>query len=142
RQQLTTKYEAEGIAWLQQQLNVIDPEAFAAIDNKNPHRLMRALEVKMHSGKSILLFRKQKKQERDFDVVKIGLALPREALYARIDERMDQMIADGLFEEARRLYPLRHHNALQTVGYQEIFGHMDNACDLDECVRLLKRNSR
>ena len=83
-----------------------------------------------------------KKHHRDFNAVKIGLELPREQLYDRIDTRMDHMIAEGLFEEARTLYPLRHYNALQTVGYQEIFDFIENRYDRDECIRLLKRNSR
>ena len=103
---------------------------------------MRALEVRIHTGKPIHTFRKNEKQPRNFDVIKIGLELPREELYARIDSRMDHMIASGLFEEAQLLYPLRNHNALQMVGYQEIFRYMDNLYDRDECVRLLKRNSR
>lgn len=142
RDLLVEKFRAEGLSWLQQQLLEKDPEALRSIDRNNPHRLIRALEVKMSSGQSILTFRKNKKQERDFDIVKVGLELPREELYARIDKRMDDMIADGLFEEARSLYPLRAKNALQTVGYQEIFAYMENAYDKEECIRLLKRNSR
>lgn len=142
RRDLIGKYRAHGIGWLQQQVQEVDPEAFRALDQQNPHRLIRALEVRMTSGKSILSFRKNRRRQHDFDIVKIGLELPREELYARIDARMDDMIADGLFDEARDLYPVRHHNALQTVGYQEIFGFMENKYDLEECVRLLKRNSR
>ena len=142
RRELTENYRSHGLAWLQNQLAEYDPEAFRTIDTKNPHRLMRALEVKMHSGKSISSFHRNQKREHAFDIIKVGLELPREELYRRIDHRVDQMIANGLMEEARGLYPLRHHNALQTVGYQEIFGYMENAYDLDECVRLLKRNSR
>ena len=142
RGELMKNLRENGIAWLQQQMEQLDPEGYRSIDPKNPHRLVRALEVRLSSGQSILSFRKNVKRKHDFDVVKVGLELPRHELYGRIDERVDQMIANGLFEEARKLYPHRHHNALQTVGYQEIFGYMDNAYDLDECVRLLKRNSR
>lgn len=142
RDHLVEKYKTEGMPWLQEQLREKDPEAFQSIDSHNPHRLIRALEVKLSSGQSILSFRKKKKQERGFDIVKIGLDIPKEELYARIDKRMDDMIAAGLFEEARTLYPLRDKNALQTVGYQEIFAYMENAYDLEECIRLLKRNSR
>jgi tRNA dimethylallyltransferase len=142
REHLVRNYQDHGLDWLQERLQALDPGALASIDLKNPHRLIRALEVKMHSGESILAFRKNKKREHTFDIIKIALGLPREELYARIDARMDKMIADGLFEEARSLYPLRHHNALQTVGYQEIFDYMDGQYDLDECIRLLKRNSR
>jgi tRNA dimethylallyltransferase len=139
---LIDNYERGGIGWLQEKMREVDPEGFQVIDQKNPHRLIRALEVRLHSGQSIASFRKNQKHQHPFDIIKIGLELPREELYRRIDERMDKMIADGLFEEAGALYPLRHHNALQTVGYQEIFGFINNEYDLEECVRLLKRNSR
>lgn len=142
RDQIVQNYRAHGLEWLQQEMAQHDPDALRVIDAKNPHRLIRALEVKVHSGRSILEFRKQNRKKHDFDIRKIGLELPREELYARIDARMDKMIADGLFEEARALYPMRHNNALQTVGYQEIFDFMENMYDLEECVRLLKRNSR
>ena len=142
RQELTERFKQHGIEWLQDQMRTLDPQALESIDARNPHRLIRALEVRLASGKSILSFRSNRKQARDFDIVKVGLELPREELYSRIDERLDRMIADGLFEEAHGLYPMRHHNALQTVGYQEIFDFIDNRYDLDECVRLLKRNSR
>ena len=142
RQHLVTEFDKQGLGWLQDQMRKLDPEGFQAIDQQNPHRLIRALEVKMVSGKSIRSFRTQKKQDRAFQVIKVGLELPREELYARIDQRMDAMIASGLFAEAQALYPLRHKNALQTVGYQEIFGFFDKAYPVEECVRLLKRNSR
>lgn len=142
RADLMSQYEQHGIAWLQKRMGELDPDALKAMDEKNPHRLIRALEVKLHTGQSIVSFRTNKKQERNFDIIKIGLTLPREELFARIDSRMDDMIAKGLFEEARALYPLRHHNALQTVGYQEVFDFMEGKYDYDECVRLLKRNSR
>jgi tRNA dimethylallyltransferase len=142
RRNLMDQYEMEGIGWLQDQMRLHDPEGFQHIDAKNPHRLIRALEVKMHSGESILSFRQKKKVDHPFQIVKIGLELPREELYQRIDDRMDQMLRQGLVEEARHLYPMRHLNALQTVGYQEIFGYLDNEYDLEECERLLKRNSR
>lgn len=142
RHGLMENYHLRGIGWLQDQMRQLDPEAYHVMDQKNPHRLIRALEVKLHSGKSILSFRKNEKKRHDFNIVKIGLELPREALYRRIDERMDKMIANGLFDEARKLYPMRQHNALQTVGYQEIFGFLENRYDLEECIRLLKRNSR
>ena len=142
RRDLMENYQREGIAWLQERMQQLDPDGLQTIDRQNPHRLIRALEVKLYSGKSIASFRKSRKRQHHFDIIKIGLELPRLELYERIDERMDQMIARGLFEEARSLYPMRHHNALQTVGYQEIFGFIDNQYDLDECIRLLKRNSR
>lgn len=142
REHLTENFERHGIAWLQEQMRQLDPEHFATLDQQNPHRLMRALEVKIGTGQSIASFRRQAKLEHPFQVIKIGLELPREVLYKRIDDRMDQMIAAGLFEEAQQLYPYRNHNALQTVGYQEIFNYIDNQYDREEAIRLLKRNSR
>jgi tRNA dimethylallyltransferase len=142
REKLTGNFETFGITWLQEQMQQLDPEHYATVDQQNPHRLMRALEVKIGTGNSIASYRKQNKLQHAFQVVKIGLELPREELYRRIDDRMDKMIADGLFEEARELYIYKHHNALQTVGYQEIFDYIDGKYDREEAIRLLKRNSR
>ena len=142
RKELLKDYNTYGLSWLQKKMEAIDPQYMASLDQQNPQRLMRALEVKIGTGMSMATFRKNEKRKHDFRIVKIGLELPREILYQRIDARMDQMIAAGLFEEARKLYPFRSKNALQTVGYQEIFGFIDNAYDEAEAVRLLKRNSR
>ncbi len=142
RQELTTQYEKNGIEWLQQKVQELDPDHFATLDKHNPHRLMRALEVKIVTGESISHFQKKNKREHFFDIVRIGLELEREILYKRIDERMDNMIATGLFDEAKALYDFKDHNALQTVGYQEVFDFMDGKYDRDETIRLLKRNSR
>ena len=139
---LVYDYEIHGIAALQAKLKLLDPDLFATIDTKNPQRLMRALEVVMGTGKSITSFRQGKMREHNFSILKFGLMLSRDELYARIDARMDTMIADGLFAEAEGLYPFKDHNALQTVGYQEIFGFMDGKYDQEEAIRLLKRNSR
>jgi tRNA dimethylallyltransferase len=120
----------------------LDPEHFQEIDQKNPHRLIRALEVKLATGFSIASFRTKNKVVHPFSILKIGLELPREDLYRRIDERMDAMIEQGLFEEAKSLYEHRHRRALQTVGYQEIFDFIDGKYEKKEAIRLLKRNSR
>lgn len=142
RTQLQAEYRAEGLQVLQARLKALDPEHYERIDNRNPQRLMRALEVVIGTGQSISTFHQRQKRNHSFDVVKIGLELPRQELYDRIDARMDHMIAAGLFEEAAGLYPLRHHNALQTVGYQEIFAFMEGEYDKDEAIRLLKQHSR
>jgi len=142
REKLMEDYEKYGIGVLQESMKELDPAHFENIDQLNPHRLIRALEVRLGTGKSITSFRKQNKLEHTFSIVKIGLELPREGLYKRIDERMDKMIRDGLFMEAEQLYPYKNHNALQTVGYQEIFDFMDGKYDREEAIRLLKRNSR
>ena len=142
REEISRRYQHEGLSWLQSELKSLDPEIYEQIDVQNPHRLIRALEVRMQTGVSISSFRKKVKRKLNFNVIKIGLELPREELYHRIDRRMDQMIADGLFEEAQSLYPLKSLRALQTVGYQEIFDYIDNQYDREEAIRLLKRNSR
>ena len=142
RDQLIEEFEAKGLLWLQNKMRELDPEHFATIDQKNPMRLMRALEVKLTTGKSISSFQKKVTKSLPFQVVKIGLELERAKLYERIDARMDEMLAAGLFEEAKQLYPFRDKNALQTVGYQEIFDFMDGKYDQEEAIRLLKRNSR
>jgi tRNA dimethylallyltransferase len=142
REHLSDQYSSLGISWLQKQMMELDPEYYSQLDSQNPHRLIRALEVKIGTGESIGSFRKNLKRQLNFNVIKIGLELPREELYQRIDQRMDQMIADGLFEEAKAVYPYKNHQALQTVGYQEIFDFIDNKYDRNEAIRLLKRNSR
>jgi tRNA dimethylallyltransferase len=142
RDQLIEEFEAKGLLWLQNKMRELDPEHFKTIDQKNPVRLMRALEVRISTGKSISSFQTSKKKELPFRVVKIGLELDRAELYKRIDDRMDSMIQLGLFEEAKELYPFRSQNALQTVGYREIFDYLDGQYDREEAVRLLKRNSR
>lgn len=142
RRSLMNEYGIHGLPWLQERMNRLDPDHYGTIDSQNPHRLIRALEVKIGTGMSISSFRKKEKIHHDFDIVKIGLELPREELYDNIDKRMDEMIASGLFAEAESLYPFRDHQALQTVGYQEIFGYLEKAYDRDEAIRMLKRNSR
>jgi tRNA dimethylallyltransferase len=142
RADLIAQYEANGLAWLQQKMADLDPDYYTLIDRNNPQRLMRALEVVIGTGKSISSFQNKNKLTHTFDIVKIGLELDREELYQRINVRMDDMIAQGLFEEAKSLYNFKDHNALQTVGYQEVFGFIDGQYNYDETVQLLKRNSR
>jgi len=142
REAIIAEYETHGLAWLQTQVKEVDPDYFDVVDSQNPHRLIRALELYRAWQKPMHELRKQKKLEHPFQIVKIGLEVEREELYNRIDTRMDAMIAEGLFEEAEKFYPFRHLNALQTVGYREIFGLMDGLYDKEEAIRLLKRNSR
>jgi tRNA dimethylallyltransferase len=142
RDRIVTTYYDKGIEWLQQRVRLLDPEFFDEVDQKNPQRLMRALELLEASGKKMHELRKKKVLSHPFEICKIGLSLDREVLYQRIDQRMDQMMEEGLFEEAQLLYPRRHLNALQTVGYTEIFDFLDGKYDREEAVRLLKRNSR
>lgn len=142
REELNLYYQQNGIEGLQAKLEKLDPVYYDKVDLNNPQRLIRALEVCIGTGMPYSSFRVKKEVERPFDILKIALERDREELYGRIDERMEQMIAAGLFEEAELLYPFRHYNALQTVGYKEIFGYLENQYDKEEAVRLLKRNSR
>jgi len=142
RAALNETYEKEGLVTLQKKLLDVDPAYYQKVDLNNPQRLIRALEVYLSSGKPYSSFRKQQVTPRPFNTIKIALDRDREELYRRIDQRMDEMIAEGLFDEATALYPHRSHNALQTVGYKEIFGYLDGKYDKEEAVRLLKRNSR
>lgn len=142
REQLTQRLEQDGLAPLLDQLQQLDPVYYEQVDKANPQRVVRALEVCVSSGQPYSSFRKSKKQQRPFQVIKIGLNRERAELYGRIDKRMDLMLSRGLLEEAKQLYPYRAHNALQTVGYKEIFDYLENAYEWEEAVRLLKRNSR
>lgn len=142
RQQLIFDFGEKGIGHLQNKLQKADPVYYDIVDKNNPQRLMRALEVCIGTGKPYSSFRKNKKTIRDFQIIMVGLDREREELYQRIDQRMDKMIQAGLFDEAEKLFPFRHLNALQTVGYSEIFGFLEGKYDNEEAVRLLKRNSR
>jgi tRNA dimethylallyltransferase len=141
RERLRQRLDSEGLPALVQQLQELDPVWHARVDRRNPRRVVHALELCIQTGKpySTLLGQKRK---RPFRVIKIGLYRDREDLYRRIDQRVDQMLADGLVDEARRVYPLRHLNALQTVGYRELFAHFDGQSTLQEAVRLIRHNTR
>ncbi len=142
RTKIIEEYQAKGLSWLQKEVEQNDPDFFLAVDQQNPQRLMRALELFRASGIPMNSLRVKEKVDLPFEVFKIGLNIPREVLYERIDSRMDKMIAAGLFDEARQFYPNKNLNALQTVGYREIFDYFDGLYDYEEAVRLLKRNSR
>jgi len=142
RNELNNWYAEEGLLPLQTKLKSLDPKYYELVDLNNPQRIIRALEVCIASGKTYSSFRKSQAINRPFNIIKIGLQREREELYSRIDQRMDEMIADGLFEEVELLLPHQSKNALQTVGYKEIFEFMRGSYDKPEAVRLLKRNSR
>ena len=142
REKLNTELTTMGLIKLQEELKESDPEYHASVDLNNPQRVIRALEVIRSTGKPFSSFRTGQKIDRPFRMVWIGLEMDRAQLYQRIDVRMDQMIANGLFEEAQQFYPKRDLNALQTVGYKEIFGFLHGDYDKEEAIRLLKRNSR
>lgn len=142
RQEVIKGYEQKGLIWLQKELQTKDPAFWAVAEKQNPQRLMRALEVCNATGQSILVFRTAKKRERLFRVIKIGLDLPKEQLHERIHLRVDRMMQEGLLEEVKSLLSYRSHNALQTVGYRELFEHLDGGCSLEEAVNHIKTNTR
>src|SRR5258708_35377562 len=142
RRNIAEEYAQKGLAWLQQEVATHDPDYFETVDRQNPQRLMRAIEMIRNTGKTFSGFHKKQKRDLPFRIIRIGLELNRKELYQRIDRRMDEMIANGLFDEAEKFFTLRHLNALQTVGYEEVFGFLDGKYDQQEAIRLLKRNSR
>ena len=142
RKKLNEDLHLRGIALLQEQLKNLDPAYYETIDKMNPHRLIRALEVVVSSGKSNLEFKKDKLKKREFKSIKIGLNIERAALYARINLRVDKMLEDGLLEDVKQLFKYKDRQALQTVGYQELFKFIDNEISLEEAIDLIKRNSR
>ena len=143
RVELNEQFKESGLGSLLDELLQKDPDYYEQVDRKNHQRVIRALEVIRSTGKTFMDFRQKKPTiDRPFENVKIGLEIDREMLNLRIDKRMDHMIASGLFKEAEDLYPQRHLNALQTVGYKEIFGYFDGKYDQEETIRLIKRNSR
>lgn len=142
KQQLLSLLATEGIVKLQELLLEKDPVYHKIVDLNNPQRLIRALEVCLSNGQPFSDFRSGIMTSRPFRMVKIGLEMERETLYNRINQRVEDMMANGLLEEAKQLYPSRHQNALQTVGYSELFDHLDGNYSLEEAVALIKRNSR
>lgn len=142
RRSLAERLEREGLAALAEQLRELDPRYYAEVDRRNPARVLRALEVCLSSGRPYSEQRTGTRRERPFRIVKIGVDLPREELYDRIDRRVDEMMAQGLEAEARSVYPLRGLSSLQTVGYRELFDYFEGLITREEAVGLIKRNSR
>ena len=142
RRELAARLRTEGLEALAGQLRTLDPDYYAVVDRSNPARVVRALEVCLQTGLPYSRLRTGRRRKRDFDIVKVGIDMPREELYGRIDHRVGQMLADGLEAEARAVYPYRGLNALQTVGYQEFFDYFDGRISYDRAVELIKRNSR
>lgn len=132
----------EGLPALVQELKELDPDHYSIVDKQNPRRVVHALEICHITGKTYTSFRTNSKKERPFRILKIGLNRPREELYDRINRRVDQMMADGWLDEARNVYPLRHLNALNTVGYKELFLYFDGTWPLEEAVERIKGNTR
>lgn len=142
RRTLLDRYEAEGLEPLVDELRLLDPEYYRIVDLKNPKRVIHALEICYMTGRTYTSFRTRTAKKRPFRIIKIGLRREREELYERINRRVDQMIDDGLIEEARRVYSYRHLNSLNTVGYKELFAYFDGNCTLEFAIEKIKQNSR
>ncbi|HEY5326817.1 MAG TPA: tRNA (adenosine(37)-N6)-dimethylallyltransferase MiaA [Mucilaginibacter sp.] len=142
REKLNQEFNEKGIGHLQEKLKIADPEYYEQVDLNNPQRVIRALEVFETSGKPFSSYRKSNLNKRPFRIIKLGLNLPRAALYQRINRRVDDMVKQGLVEEARSLLPYRHLNALNTVGFSELFDYFDGKTDLPTAIGLIKQNTR
>jgi len=142
REELNELFSKDGIEALQNMLKELDPDYYTEVDLQNPQRIIRALEVSIFTKKPFSTFRTNSSVNRPFDIIKIGLNMPREALYEQINIRVDQMIRAGLVEEARELLPFRKYNALNTVGYSELFDFFDKKVSLEEAVTAIKQNTR
>ena len=142
RNTLKKRLLMEGLGSLCEELRQRDPEYYEIVDKQNPRRVVHALEICMMTGKPYSSFRKQEKKARPFRIVKIGLTRPREELYKRINRRVDKMMKEGLLEEAQQMYPKRELNALNTVGYKEMFEYMKGKWTLHEAVERIKGNTR
>jgi tRNA dimethylallyltransferase len=142
RENVIAGYQQGGLSWLQEQVSSHDPVYYATGETSNPQRLMRALEVKLHTGASITSFHSRPAAERPFHIIKTALELPRPALYRNINHRVDQMMEAGLLNEVKSLTAHAHRNALQTVGYRELFEYLDGLITLEAAVENIKKNTR
>ena len=142
RSHIRLRYEEHGLPWLQTEIEKYDPAFYAAGEILNPQRLMRALEVRLSTGQSILSFQSREPRQRPFRIITIGLQLSREQLNQRIDTRVDDMMEAGLLEEVKGLLPYRSQNALQTVGYKELFHYLDGKTTIEVAVAAIKTNTR
>lgn len=142
RDAIIKSYHQNGLEWLQNEIKKDDPLFWEHAEQKNPQRLMRALEVYRATGKSITTFQKKKNVTRPFNIKKIGIHLSKTQLHANINNRVDEMIKAGLADEVKSLMPYRNLNPLQTVGYREIFEYLDGIISLDQCIEKIKSNTR
>ncbi len=142
REELNKILDKKGVTALQGQLKTLDSQYYSQVDLENPHRLIRALEVCIASGKPYSSFLGSKNKARDFRFVLVGLHAQREIIYDRINKRVDLMLENGLVEEAKALYPYRHQNALNTVGYKELFDHFEGKISMESAVEEIKKNTR
>lgn len=142
RAQIKQRFETEGLERLIEELHLLDPEYYKIVDLKNHKRVVHALEICYMTGKTYTSFRKNIHKERPFRIVKVGLQRERENLFARINARVDTMMAEGLLEEAKSVYPMRHLNSLNTVGYKELFKYFEGEWNLETAVERIKKNTR
>lgn len=142
REQMKIRLEQQGLPALTEQLKLLDPDYWAIVDRQNPRRVVHALEICEMTGRTYTSFRTNVKKQRPFNVLKIGIERPREELYDRINNRVLQMMSDGLEEEARAMYPKRQLNALNTVGYKELFAYFDGQITREEAIRQIQSNTR
>ena len=142
RELLIQKYETEGLENLCAELKLLDPEYYKIVDLKNPKRVVHALEICYMTGKTYTSFRTRSAKERPFRIIKIGLTRDREELYERINRRVDIMMEEGLLEEVKSVYPYKHLNSLNTVGYKELFNYLDGIWELPFAIEKIKQNSR
>ena len=142
REMMLQRYESEGLETLCSELKLLDPEYYKIVDLNNPKRVIHALEICYMTGKTYTSFRTQKKKDRSFHIIKIGLTRDRNELYERINHRVDVMMDEGLLEEARAVYPYRTLNSLNTVGYKELFNYLDGSWELPFAIEKIKQNSR
>lgn len=142
REKLNQELEEKGVIYLQEKLKIADPDYFAEVDINNPQRVIRALEVFESTGNPFSSYRVANTNIRPFNIIKIALDMPRELLYDRINQRVDKMVKEGLLDEARSLIPYRQFNALNTVGYSEIFDYLDGKIELDTAIEKIKQNTR
>ena len=141
RKEIIEEYNNKGLLWLQNEVKKKDPLFWQAGEQQNPQRLMRALEVFLSSGKSITTFRTQVKKERSFNIIKVGLDISKEQLHSNIDTRIDEMIENGLVNEVESLWTYKNLNALQTVGYKEIFEYFEGSISLKDAIKKIKANT-
>lgn len=141
REQVMHEYQNKGLDYINSRLEALDPEYFAIVDRKNHKRVIHAVEICLSTGKTYTSFRTNKKKERPFRIIKIGVTRDRDELYERIDRRVDAMIANGMEDEARRVYPFKHLNSLNTVGYKELFEYFNGTTTLEEAVFKIKCNT-
>lgn len=138
RSKVMREYEEKGLNYICGRLEELDPEYYSIVDKRNPKRVIHAVEICLSTGRTYTSFRVNAKKDRPFNIIKVGLTLDREQLYERIDGRVDRMVADGLIQEAEKMYPYRNLNSLNTVGYKELFDYFDGKCTLEEAVFRIK----